>query len=165
MAKKKKAKLGTLGLVLILVGLAGAVFAVVGLFVSWFAGSVTVLGKTVTEYYGLFYDFKIASDSVFPLAVVQAFGVIAVVAAVVSVALMLLKTFGIMNVSGFAKLLVAAVTIVMGVLALVFTFSFVGSLGGVDAGDLGSAGFAPAYGAFFTGIGSIVGGAAFLLKK
>ena len=165
MAKKKKTKLGTLGLVLILVGLAGAVLSVVGLFVSWFAGSVTAFGKTGTEYYGLFHDFKFLSDKAFPLAVVQAFGIVAAVTAVVSAALMLLKTFGIVKVSGFAKLLVAAATIAVGVLALVFTFSFVGSLGGIDAGELGGAGFAPAFGAFFTGIGGIAAGAAFLLKK
>lgn len=163
---KKKAKLGTLGLVLVLIGVAGTVVSVVGLFVSWFAGSVTVLGNTTTEYYSLFHDFKIPeSADVFPQALVIVFGILAAVLAVVAVLVMLLKTFNVAKIGGFAKLLVAAATIVCGALAIVFAGSFVGSLVSVDAGYFGSAGFAPAFGAFFTGIGAIASGAATLLKK
>lgn len=167
MAKKKKAKLSTFGLVLVLLALVGAVLAVVGLFVSWFAGTVTVLGKSTTVFYGLLVGEHVMVDGAdtLPIAVVKAFGIIAAVTAVISLAGILLKSFNVVKISGFAKLLVAAVTIVMGVLALVFTFVFIGQLGGADLGELGGVGFAPAFGAFFTGIGTIVSGASLLLKK
>lgn len=165
MGKNKKAKLGTLGLVLVSAGIVGAVLAVVGLFVPWFASTAKALGASETEFFGLFHDFKLISDDVFPLGVVQAFGIIAVVTAVLSIAVMLLKTFGIVKVGGLAKLILAAATVVMGILAIVFAGSFVGSLTGIDMGALASVTYAPAFGAFFTGIGAIVSGAALFLKK
>ena len=164
MAKKKKAKLDGKGLALVGLSVLGAVLSVVGLFLPWFA-SKAITGDT--QYIGLFGDglndldeFLADLDSFFPVGTVQAFGIIAAVVAVIAALAIILKAFGIVKVGFIPKLLVSAAAIVFGILALVFSFTYVGNFADLGAVVTVSA----AVGTFFTGIGGIVAGGALLLK-
>ena len=155
MAKKKKIKLGLFGAVFMLVGLAGAVFAVVGLFVSWFAHDLAIN----VVYVGLFEDVNEAFGKLgdFPIALVQAFAIAAAVLAVISALVNACKAFGVVKPGFLVKLLIAALTAVCGVLAIVFAGSFIANLNVLGNISL-------AFGVFFTGIGAVASAGALFLQ-
>ena len=155
MAKKKKIKLGLFGAVFMLVGLAGAVFAVVGLFVSWFAHDLAI----DVVYVGLFEDVNEVFGELgdFPIALVQAFAIAAAVLAVISALVNACKAFGVVKLGFLVKLLIAALTAVCGVLAIVFAGSFIANLNVLGNISL-------AFCVFFTGIGAVASAGALLLQ-
>ena len=138
-----------------LVGLAGAVFAVVGLFVSWFAHDLAI----DVVYVGLFEDVNEVFGELgdFPIALVQAFAIAAAVLAVISALVNACKAFGVVKLGFLVKLLIAALTAVCGVLAIVFAGSFIANLNVLGNISL-------AFGVFFTGIGAVASAGALLLQ-
>ncbi len=167
MAKKKKGKLEIRDIMLTGLSVFGAALSVLGLFMSWFVSEFLFLDA---EYYGLFserldnldsyIDSYFNISSFFPVGTVQAFGIIAAVVAVIAAIATIIKTFGIMKVGFIPKLLLSAVTIVFGIIVLVFAFNYVGNFNTLESIMTVSV----FIGAYFTSIGSIVAGGALLLK-
>lgn len=162
---KKKAKFSTFGIILLLLALVGTILAVVGLFIPWFASSVKsdILGAGTTLSYKLFADGLDKAD--FPIALVQAFGIMAVIFAFASLVVCVLNALGVVKIGGLVKFLLALLTIVISVLALVFAFVFIGKFTGVDAGSLTKISHTVAAGGYLTGIGGLLSGVSLLLLK
>lgn len=169
MAKKKKKKLSVFTVAMLVVALVGAVLAVVGLFTEWTYYDVqTVLGDGSTD--GMTLEDWAAmndwGDAVPEYSVaMQTFAWMAAIFAVAGFALVLVRmlvNIGLIRLLGKIAGLGSAI---FGILALVFTFvageNFVG--GGIDLGDLASATWLPAVGAYLTSIGAVVAGAGALL--
>ena len=169
MAKKKKVKLGTFGIVTLLLAAAGFVFAIIGIFIPWFSTNGSFLGSvgTNTEGYALFnenFNKLFEKAETFPLVVVQIFAISSVVLAGLSAVAVALKSFNIVKFGGLAKLLVAGLTIAAGIFVIVFSGTFAGDVSG------GIEGFAeittlPIVGMYFCAIGTIVSGAMLFLKR
>ena len=163
---KKKAKLDTKTIGMIAIGILGVLFAVVGLFLPWFASSASsnVLGGGITQWYGLFSDLG-AVKTDFPFVMIQIFGIVAAAFSIIGIVALIIKSLGIAKIGGLVKLILSALIIALGVLAIVFSFIYAGNYGGgLDFGDLARAGFSVAVGVFFTGIGSAVTGVMLLFK-
>ena len=156
--KKKNSGLSLLSILMML----GVVLSIVGLFVAFFASTTEVFGKSVTETCGLFAEElsdlaeinKEVDGDLFPIAIIR---IVAIAGAVLSLGCLAVAIFG--NVKGLAKLLLAGVTIALGVLVFVF--------GGIYAGDLTTVvtKWTLGVGAYLNGIGIIMSGAAYLLKR
>lgn len=161
---KKKLNFKLIDIVLLALACAGAVIAVVGLFVPWFAAT---FGDTYVQYYNLFDDLWEAD---FPILVVRIFGICAAVFAIIAAVVYLLRAFNIIKIGFFAKILLIAVVAVFGILTIVFAGSYISSMN-LDAGqdDLNNIiskvySASIAYGVIFTGVGTLVPAAALLLN-
>ena len=159
---KKKLNFKLIDIVLLALACAGAVIAVVGLFVPWFATTLKVLGESETAYANLFDEL---GDTDFPIVVVRIFGICAAVFAIIAAVVYLLRAFEVIKIGFFAKILLIAVVAVLGILTIVFAGSYAASLvPQVDGGDLAGLSSSIAYGVIFTGVGTLVPAAALLLN-
>lgn len=167
MAKKKKA-LGTNQLLTCLGALVAVVLAVVGLFVPYFTRTAksSLLGSSNSASYGLFdqvvTDLGDGADT--SATLVRIMAIAAVVLAAIAAIAAILIALRIVKGGGLIKFVFAAATIVVGVLALVFTFTFAGQFA-LDGGALAEYAWSAGVGAYLLGIGSILGGATLLLAK
>ncbi len=156
--KKKKQGLSILALLMLI----GVVLSIVGLFTPFFASTTEPFGKSATETYGLFNEYFSDLESLnaelggelFPISLVR---VVAIAGAVLSVICVGVAIFG--KVSGLVKFIIAGITIAVGI--LVFSF------GGAFASDLTVlvTKWTLSIGAYLSGIGIIMTGGAFLLKR
>ena len=171
MGKKKKISIGPIEWLFILLSVAGFVFAIIGIFIPWIGGSVSsdLAGASRSvDGSALFSDelsLLAEADGVFPIGVVRAFAIIAVVLAAVSAVGVFVKALGVVRIKGLFPFLVATATIVIGVLVAVFSYSYAGSLGGVDGGDIIQISYFPIVGMYFCAVGTIVSGVMMLLKR
>lgn len=169
MGKRKRVRVGLIDLLFLLLSCGGFACAIIGIFVPWMSAEVSsdLIGQSASESMGLFSDeigiYK--GDDIFPLGLVQAFAIIAVVLAALCAVGVALKVFEVVRIKGLLAFLFAVATIVIGVLVAVFSYSFAGSLGGVDGGELVQAGYYPIVGMYLCAVGTIVSGAAMLLKR
>ena len=124
---KRKKKLGLIGIILLVAAVAGAIVAVTGIFLSWFKGTLSsgFMGLEKSMEYGLFGDLSAETD--FPLWLVQVIAIAAGVFAVLSAAVTALKAFGAVKIGFLAKILLAALTIALAVLAIIFGLPMWGS--------------------------------------
>ena len=168
MAKKKKMKIGNGQIITMGMAIVSIVLAVVGLFVPYFSRTAKseLIGTKSTTTYGLF-DQKVAdfsSNMDTSVSLVRTFAIIAVVLAVLAAVGAVLVSLRIIPRNGLIKLLFSAATIVIGVLALVFTFTFCGQFA-MDGGSVAQYNWTAGVGAYLLGIGTILGGVTLLLSK
>ena len=151
---KRKKKLSLIGIILLVAAVAGAIVAVTGIFLSWFKGTLSsgFMGLEKSMEYGLFGDLSAETD--FPLWLVQ----------VIAIAVTALKAFGAVKIGFLAKILLAALTIALAVLAIIFGFTYVGQFAELNGGDFLKYTWTVGAGGYLTAIGGVVSGAALLLK-
>ena len=160
----RKNKLSLIGIILLVAAVAGAIVAVTGIFLSWFKGTLSsgFMGLEKSMEYGLFGDLSAETD--FPLWLVQVIAIAAGVFAVLSAAVTALKAFGAVKIGFLAKILLAALTIALAVLAIIFGFTYVGQFAELNGGDFLKYTWTVGAGGYLTAIGGVVSGAALLLK-
>ena len=109
-------------------------------------------------------DNKLTEADVFPIGVIRAFAIIAVVLSGLCAVGVALKAFDVVKIKGLLPFLFAGVTIAVGILVAVFSYVYAGdvSVGG-DSIKLSTT--VPAVGMYFCAIGTIAGGASMLLKR
>lgn len=168
--RRKRVHVGPIDMLFLLLSVGGFIFAIIGIFIPWMGGSVSseLVGESASiDGMGLFSDelglFK--GDGVFPVGVVQAFAIIAVVLSALCAVGVVLKVFEVVRIKGLLPFLFAAATIVIGALVAVFSYSLAGTMGGIDGGEILQAGYFPIVGMYFCAVGTIVSGAAMLLKR
>lgn len=172
MAKKKKMKIGNGQIITMGMALVSVVLAIVGLFVPYFVakGENALTGKS-TNAYTLFSEdmTNFTKNTDMSVSLVRTFAIIAVVLAVLAAVGAVLVSLRILPRNGLLKLLFAAATVVIGVLALVFTFTLCGQLVSADisiAGlNIAKLKWTAGVGAYLLGIGTILGGVTLLLAK
>lgn len=168
MAKKKKMKIGNGQIITMGMALVSIVLAVVGLFVPYFSRTLKsdIASAKSTTTYGLFDQTvtDLSSNMDTSVSLVRTFAIIAVVLAVLAAVGAVLVSLRIIPRNGLLKLLFSAGTIVIGVLALVFTFTFCGQFA-ADGGSLVKYTWTAGVGAYLLGIGTILGGVTLLLAK
>lgn len=165
MGKRKKIKLGLFDILFLAIAVAGFVFALIGILIKWFSLELAVLGSTS---YGLFSDALNGYKEVFPIGVVRAFAVIAVVLSGLCAVGVVLKSFDVVKIKGLLPFLFAGVTIAVGILVAVFSYTFAGDLSaGVDTEIIKFDAITtfPIVGMYFCAIGTIASGATMLLKR
>lgn len=165
---KKKMKIGNNQIITMLMAVVSIALAVVGLFVPYFSRTLKsdLAGAKSTTTYGLFdqtvTDLSQNMDT--SVSLVRTFAIIAVVLAVLAAVGAVLVTLRILPRNGLLKLLFSAATVVIGVLAIVFTFTFCGQFA-VDGGSFAQYTWTAGVGAYLLGIGSILGGLTLLFAK
>ena len=173
MGKRKIVEVDYIDLLFLLLSCGGFVCAFIGIFVPWMSAEVSsdLIGQSASESMGLFSDEigNYKGDDIFPLGLVQAFAIIAVAASalclIVAIALYRHVDLEGIRIKGLLEFLFAVATIVVGVLVAVFSYLFAGSLGGVDDGEFVQSGYYPVVGMYLCAVGTIVSGAAMLLKR
>ena len=168
MAKKKKTKIGNGQIITMGMALVSIALAIVGLFIPYFSRTLksSVAGTKSTTTYGLFDETvtDLSKNLDTSVALVRTFAIIAVVLAVLAAVCAVLVSLRILPRNGLIKFIFSGVTIVMGVLALVFTFTFCAQFA-VDGGTIAQYNWTAGAGAYLLGIGSILGGVTLLLSK
>lgn len=94
----------------------------------------------------------------------QVIAIAAGVFAVLSAAVTALKAFGAVKIGFLAKILLAALTIALAVLAIIFGFTYVGQFAELNGGDFLKYTWTVGAGGYLTAIGGVVSGAVLLLK-
>ena len=156
MGKKKKIKLGLFDILFLAIAGAGFVFALIGILINWFTmdeGFANVSGKLFDEG----WELAEYADA-FPIGVVRAFAVIAVILSGLCAAGVALKVFDVVSIRGLLPFLFAGGTIAVGILVAVFSYVYAGDISGITS-------TVPSVGMYFCAIGTIAGGAAMLLKR
>lgn len=168
MAKKKKMKIGNGQIITMGMALVSVVLAIVGLFIPYFSRTAKseLIGSKSTTTYGLFNETvtDLSANMDTSVSLVRTFAIIAVVLAVLAAVGAVLVSLRIIPRNGLLKLLFAAATVVIGVLALVFTFTFCGQFE-LDGGAVAQYTWTAGAGAYLLGIGTILGGVTLLLAK
>lgn len=168
MAKKKKMKIENSQIITMGMALVSIVLAIVGLFVPYFSRTAKseLIGSKSTTTYGLFNETvtDLSANMDTSVSLVRTFAIIAVVLAVLAAVGAVLVSLRIIPRNGLLKLLFAAATVVIGVLALVFTFTFCGQFE-LDGGAVAQYTWTAGVGAYLLGIGTILGGVTLLLAK
>ena len=166
MGKRKKVHIGLFDGLFMLLAVGGFVCAIVGLFVPWMGGSVLDGKVDGGSSAALFSDeLKTTVDaanifeSTIPLGLVQAFAIIAAVLAGLCALGVVRKAFEVVRIKGLLPFLFAVATIVIGALVAVFSYT----LGGNLSTELTS--IFPVVGMYLCAVGTIVSGAAMLLKR
>ena len=156
MAKKKKAR--SANLLGVLITLVFAAAAVVALFLPWFTRTLEsgIIDSSSTKTYGLFVEGFSELD--FPLTIVTIFGCAAAAFAVISLIAYIGNEVGVFKIKMLLKFLLAVITVILGALALIFIFVFVGNFGGLDGGDFLRYTWQVGIGAYIGGIGTILTG-------
>lgn len=171
MGKRKSVKIGPIDLVFILVSVAGFVFALIGIFVPWIGGSASseLIGQSSTSDGSALFSKDLSrmsnADGVFPIGLVRAFAIIGLVLAFLCAVGVFLKALQTVRIKGLIPFIFAVVTIVVGVLIAVFSFSYASSLGKLDAGEILKISYYPLVGMYFCAIGTIASGVMMLLKR
>lgn len=168
MAKKKTSSL--LGLILMAVGIVGAVLAVIGVFTDWVSYSVeSIIGGGSTP--ATLKELADTNDALSQLGGLEMFGAmnafayITMVLTVVCAALLVLVKFlklGILRpITGLAGIL----TVLSAVLMVVFTIVFCSKNAGVEIGGLAEGKYVWAIGAILATIGGVLSGVAAVLGR
>ena len=169
MAKKKTSSL--LGLILMAVGIVGAVLAVIGVFTDWVSYSVeSIIGGGSTP--ATLKELADTNDTLSQLGgglemfgAMNAFAYITMVLTVVCAALLVLVKFlklGILRpITGLAGIL----TVLSAVLMVVFTLVFCSKNAGVKIGELAEGKYVWAIGAILATIGGVLSGVAAVLGR
>ena len=168
--RRKRVHVGPIDMLFLLLSVGGFIFPIIRIFIPWIGGSVSsdLVGEFVSIYgMGLFSDEPglFTCDGVFPGAMGQGFAVIAVVLSAPRAVGVGVKVFEVVRIKGLLPFLFAAATIVIGALVAVFSYSLAGTMGGIDGGEILQAGYFPIVGMYFCAVGTIVSGAAMLLKR
>lgn len=165
MAKKKTSSL--LGLILMAVGIVGAVLAVIGVFTNWVSYSVdSIIGGGTSEGFAL-KDLADANDTLSQLGsglemfgAMNAFAYITMILSVVCAVLLVLVKFlkiGILRpITGLAGIL----TVLSTVLMVIFTIVFCNQNANVRLGGLAEGKFVWSIGAVLATIGGVLSGVA-----
>ena len=174
--RKKKTKIDTLSIVLLLLIAVGAICAIVGLFTDWFVSTTTsaLLGSESSTNYGLFAEeftswaeaaAENENSNLFPIALVQSISIGAAVLAGVCLLFSLLSNLGIFSLGGLIKLILSIAAGVLGVFVIINAGSYIGSLAVVDLGVIVESTWTMTVGVYLTGVGAIIAGAGYLLSK
>lgn len=163
MAKRKKIKLGLFDILFLAIAGAGFVFALIGIFINWFSTDLVGLAEGSTPLFdeGLGH---IEGDGIFPIGVIRAFAIIAVILSALCAVGVVLKVFEVVRIKGLLPFLFAGATIAVGILVAVFSYVFAGDVS-VGSESIKVSTTVPSVGMYFCAIGTIAGGAAMLLKR
>ncbi len=156
MGKRKKIKLGLFDILFLGIAAAGFVFALIGILIKWFSKDV-VIGDASGKLFDKVWEASEYVDA-FPIGVVRAFAVIAVILSGLCAIGVMLKVFDIVSIRGLLSFIFAGATIAVGILVAVFSYAFAGDIGNITS-------TVPVVGMYFCAIGTIASGAAMLLKR
>lgn len=168
MAKKKAKKLGLFGLIFMILSVVGLIVAVVGLCIPFFEQVTTVLNHTETVQMGLFEDYSALEalmDGDLTSTLVMVFAIISLVLTALACLITICGSLGIVRVGFLAKVIGAALVIVLAVLVIVFAATYAGQSPLNGGGDLLNTAFRPAAGAYLMAAGGVVTGVSMLLAK